>query len=232
MTVANDAPQPAPAERERRLEDIAQSVRSTFQTIEDMTRVFIREAILRGVYRPGERLNQDNIAEALGVSRMPVRASLRQLEAEGLLSIVPHRGAVVTTLSPAEIAEIYDMRCLLEPYLLEHAIEAITDEGIEAVDSLTARIASTDDPSERYELRRQYYATLYGFAGRPRAAQTAAQLRASVSRYLMIQHVDEHSTHGGLAPFLRTRDVEGASRWLVEHLREVGAQMQQLVETD
>jgi DNA-binding GntR family transcriptional regulator len=225
-------PQSAPPDRDRRLEDIAQSVRSTFHTIEDMTRFFIREAILRGIYRPGERLNQDSIAEALGVSRMPVRASMRQLEAEGLLSIVPHRGAVVSTLSAAEIAEIYDMRCLLEPYLLDHAIANITDAGVAAIEDLTARIAKTDDPSERYELRKQYYETLYGFAGKPRAAQTAAHLRASVSRYLMIQHLDEHSTHGGLAPFLRARDAAGARAWLVEHLRDVSGQMQELVGAD
>jgi DNA-binding GntR family transcriptional regulator len=232
VTVARGSEQPAPVDRDRQLGEIAQSVRSTFQTIEDMTKFFIREAILRGIYRPGERLNQDAIAEALGVSRMPVRASLRQLEAEGLLSIFPHRGAVVSTLSAAEVAEIFDMRRLLEPYLLEHAIANITDEGIEAVAALTTRIAEAEDPLERHELSKEYYDTLYGFADRPRAAQTAAQLRASVGRYLMIQHLDEHSKHGGLVPFLRERDSKGARTWLVDHLDILSAQMQQLVDTD
>jgi DNA-binding GntR family transcriptional regulator len=225
-------PQSTPADRDRRLADIAQSVRSTFHTIEDMTRFFIREAILRGIYRPGERLNQDSIAEALGVSRMPVRASMRQLEAEGLLTIVPHRGAVVSSLSAEEIAEIYDMRCLLEPYLLDHAIANITDEGIATILDLAARIAKAEEPSERYELRKEYYETLYGFARKPRAAQTAAHLRASVSRYMLIQHLDEHSTHAGLGRFLKARDADGARAWLVEHLRAVSEQMQELVRAD
>ncbi len=69
--------------RRSQLEAVASTVRGAFSTVEEMTESFIREAILQGVLRPGDRLQQDEIAAVLGVSRMPVRASLRQLEAEG-----------------------------------------------------------------------------------------------------------------------------------------------------
>ena len=68
------------------------------QTLTGMTLEAMRERILRGEYPEGEPLRQDAIAEELGVSRIPVREALRQLEAEGLVTFSPHRGAVVSTL--------------------------------------------------------------------------------------------------------------------------------------
>ena len=79
------------ASRLDELQEVAKDIRGSFLTVEEMTESFIRQAILRGVFRPGERVPQDEIAAALGVSRMPVRASLRPLEAEGLLDIRPQR---------------------------------------------------------------------------------------------------------------------------------------------
>src|SRR3954463_2354238 len=110
------------------LSRIADSVRGTFQTVEDMTQSFIREAIMQGVFRPGQRLNLDTIAESLGVSRMPVRARLRQLENDGLVQRHHCRGVTVSVLRADEIAEIYELRILLESYLLKLAIAALDDE--------------------------------------------------------------------------------------------------------
>src|SRR5690348_10896665 len=75
----------------------------------------LRERIVRGEIKEGEQLRQDAIATELAVSRIPVREALRQLEAEGLITIVPHRGAVVSLLSTEEIEEIFEMRAVLEP---------------------------------------------------------------------------------------------------------------------
>src|SRR4051812_28511643 len=94
------------ASRLDELQEVAKDIRGSFLTVEEMTESFIRQAILRGVFRPGERVPQDEIAAALGVSRMPVRASLRPLEAEGLLDIRPHRGAIVASLRREEITEL------------------------------------------------------------------------------------------------------------------------------
>jgi Mn-dependent DtxR family transcriptional regulator len=127
---------------------IADSVRGTFKTVEDMTQAFIREAITQGIFRPGQRLNLDSIAESLGVSRMPVRASLRQLENEGLVQINHYRGATVSVLRPSEIAEIYELRILLESYLLKLAIASIDDE---LVDRLEAIVREMEDAVDGFE---------------------------------------------------------------------------------
>ena len=92
------------------------------QTIASMTVEALRERILRGDYPEGEPLRQDALADDLGVSRIPVREALRQLEAEGLVTFSPHRGAVVSTLSLDEIDELFELRAEIECDLLCRAI--------------------------------------------------------------------------------------------------------------
>jgi DNA-binding GntR family transcriptional regulator len=216
--------------RRSQLEAVASSVRGGFSTVEEMTESFIREAILQGVLRPGDRLQQDEIAAVLGVSRMPVRASLRQLEAEGLLSLRPHRGAVVASLRPAEIAELYELRILLEGHLVGISIEHLTAEALGALEAVAERLEASSELSERLELRRTFYRQLYALADRPRAAALVEQLRASVGRYLLLQRVDESPKgHVGLLPYLQDRDAPGARAWLTAHLTRVSQELQDLV---
>src|SRR5689334_1088150 len=88
------------------------------QTLTSMTADAIRERILRGVYPEGKPLRQDAIGVELGVSRIPVREALRQLEAEGLVTFNPHRGAVVSTLSLKQISELFELRAEIEGDLI------------------------------------------------------------------------------------------------------------------
>jgi DNA-binding GntR family transcriptional regulator len=214
------------------LGDIAQSVRATFQTVENMTQSFIREAILQGVFRPGQRLNLDTIAESLGVSRMPVRASLRQLENEGLVQIHHYRGATVSVLQPEEIAEIYELRILLESHLLKLAIAAIDDALIDRLDAIVRDLENAEELNERLDRRYQLYEELYRRANRPRALAQVNNLRGSVGRYLLLQRVDEQHSHQELINHLRARDVESATAWLVDHLHKVSARLQAIVASD
>lgn len=211
------------------LNRIAESVRGTFQSVEDMTQAFIREAIIQGIFPPGQRLNLDVIAESLGVSRMPVRASLRQLENEGLVRINHHRGASVSVLEAAEINEIYELRILLESYLLKLAMAALDDELVDRLESVAHELEGATELSRRLELRFQLYEELYRRAGRPRALAQVNMLRSSVGRYLLLQRVDEHHSHEELIAQLRTRDVESATAWLVIHLRKVSQTLQDIV---
>src|SRR2546427_13052427 len=82
----------------------------------------LRDQIIRGEIAEGTQLRQDAIATQYQVSRIPVREALRQLEAEGLITIVPNRGAVVPALSPDDIEELFSIRSLLEPEVLKRSI--------------------------------------------------------------------------------------------------------------
>ena len=211
------------------LSNIADSVRGTFQTVEDMTQSFIREAIIQGVFRPGQRLNLDTIAGSLGVSRMPVRASLRQLENEGLVRIHPYRGVTVSVLRPDEIAEIYELRILLESYLLKLAIEGMDDELVDRLEGIVVDLENAEELSERLDRRYQLYEQLYLRANRPRALAQVNNLRSAVGRYLLLQRVDEQHSHEELIRHLRNRDTKAATAWLVKHLHKVSARLQAIV---
>ena len=82
----------------------------------------IRVDLNAGTWAPGEALRQEELADRYGASRMPVREALLQLDTEGLVRMLPNRGAVVTTLDEHDVVEIFDLRRQVESYLLTHAI--------------------------------------------------------------------------------------------------------------
>ncbi|MGF7124748.1 GntR family transcriptional regulator [Rhodococcus sp. TAF43] len=95
----------------------------------------IRQAIIEGRYRPGQRLIEQRIAEEFSLSRTPVREALRRLEAEGLVHSEPNRGAMVRTLSLSDVADLYGLRARLEAYAAELAAERIEDAQREQIDA-------------------------------------------------------------------------------------------------
>lgn len=211
------------------LSAIADSVRGSFQTVEDMTQSFIREAIIQGAFPPGQRLNLDAIAATLGVSRMPVRASLRQLESEGLLKIHAYRGATVSVLGAKEIAEIYELRIVLESYLLEHAMDNIDDELLEKLRVIVDDLEASTELGDWLDKRSAFYQALYERADRPRALAQVNHLRGAVGRYLLLQRVGEHPVHEEFFEYLAGRDLDKAEAWLAAHLERVSARLQGMV---
>lgn len=101
-------------------------------------RVFaqIRENILSGKYKDGMELREISLGDELGVSRTPVREALRQLELEGLVKIVPNKGAYVTSINSKDIKDIYIMRSMLEGLCAKWAARYITDEQIEELEEI------------------------------------------------------------------------------------------------
>ena len=101
-------------------------------------RVFaqIRENILSGKYKDGMELREISLGEELGVSRTPVREALRQLELEGLVKIVPNKGAYVTSINAKDIKDIYKMRSMLEGLCARWATRYITEEQIEELEEV------------------------------------------------------------------------------------------------
>lgn len=212
---------------------LAQAVRGSFSTVEDMTKAFIREAILKGIFRPGQRLQQDSIAALLGVSRMPVRASLRQLESEGLVTFHAHRGATVASLTGRQIAEIYELRILLEGFALEKAMENLTEERLQELAEMAKELDASRDPSVWLEHRQRFYAQLYAYAERPEALALIRRLRAFVGPYLLLRRVvEEPHGHLGILDLLQEGDVAAAKRWLGSHLQQVSEELQRVVEEE
>lgn len=215
------------------LSALAASVRDSFSTVEDMTKIFIRDAILKGIFVPGQRLQQDAIAELLGVSRMPVRASLRQLESEGLVTFHAHRGAAVAVLSAAQIGEIYDLRIMLECYALASAMENLSAEDLQSLEILEQGMEDAGSPAEWLELRERFYGALYAFADRPETMKLIERLRTFVGPYLLLRRVvTEPHAHDRILEYIRIGDSEGAKDWLRNHLHRVSQELQRVVEDE
>ncbi|MFJ1747712.1 GntR family transcriptional regulator [Streptomyces sp. NPDC088116] len=110
----------------------------------------LRRLIVEGVYPPGHRLVQDELADRFGVSRIPLREAMRTLASEGLLRSTPGRGTFVTALDLDEIDEIYNLRRLVEPSFAEHVTERVSRRDIGRFDSMATemeRVAETEADS-------------------------------------------------------------------------------------
>ena len=129
-------------------------------------RVFhrLREDILSGKYHSDEELREKTIGDELGVSRTPVREALRQLELEGLVRIIPNKGAVVEGISQEDIKDIYEIRSRLEGLCAKRAAEHITQEQIEVLEEnifLVDFHAQKGNYSQMLELDNRFHDILY-----------------------------------------------------------------------
>jgi len=132
----------------------------------------LRDQIIRGEIQEGAQLRQDAIATQYQVSRIPVREALRQLDAEGLIAIVPNRGAVVPALSPNDIEELFSIRALLEPEVLKLSIPHLTEEDFSEAEAVLRKYVSElrreDHVSAWGRLNWQFHSILYSRANQPR----------------------------------------------------------------
>ena len=124
----------------------------------------LRNAILDGRLPCGTAMRQQELASLFGVSRMPVREALRQLEAQSLLHVVTHKGAVVAPLIEDNSAETYELRMLLESEALRLSIPLLTEADIAEADTLICALEQEKDYTEIGRLNRLFHMTLYGKA--------------------------------------------------------------------
>jgi DNA-binding GntR family transcriptional regulator len=109
----------------------------------------LRHNITSGTFQPGEHLRSAEVAARLGVSRTPVREALRRLHAEGLVEVFAHRGAFVATVSPEDIAEVFELRVVLEAFAAETAAPRFTEAEIAALEATVARMQAAVAGPER-----------------------------------------------------------------------------------
>jgi len=214
------------------LEAVVARLATGYRSIGDMVYEVLREAILSGAFPPGERLRQEALATAIGVSRVPVREALLKLDAEGLVDFSTHKGAVVQTLSHAEIVEIYELRDLLETHALRKSMERMTPERIARLRDLAAEMDKQAEGDPFLEVRVRFYRELYDAENAPRMIDLIEGLRSSVGRYLLGWRVSDrngHGHHGALVEYVASGDTDKAVAWLHKHLQEVSAGVDSLL---
>jgi DNA-binding GntR family transcriptional regulator len=152
---------------------------------------YIRDQIISGAFRAGERIRQDELAQQLGISRIPLREGLAHLEAEGFVRIEPHVGAVVAALSLEDARELLELRALLECRLISAALPNIAASNIEHAESFLMRLhpdSKVEIPrAEWIELNWQFHECLYSPANMPRTLGIVNRLHLHTSRYVRHQ---------------------------------------------
>src|SRR5690349_7874063 len=150
----------------------------------------LRRRILEGDYPAGMQLRQAVLAEELGISRIPFREALILLEAEGLVQLEAHKGAVVAGFSPEEVEELFEFRALLEPALLEKSAPHLTDADYAELDAILREYSDelrTHNPGRWGALNTELHSLLYRRAKSPRMLATADQLLKSTDRFARMQ---------------------------------------------
>ncbi|MBI3145321.1 MAG: GntR family transcriptional regulator [Pseudogulbenkiania sp.] len=197
------------------------------QTLTTTATDTLRQRILSGEWADGSQLRQEALSRELGVSRVPVREALRQLEAEGLVTITDNKGAVVSQLSLPEIVELLRVRVLLECDVLLEAIPRQTGADIAEAEALLARFETAlkdKDISAWGILNAQFHMALYRAANRPQTLALIEQLHNRTDRYTRMQILladfsdRAHQEHNQLLELCRRKDAVSAAAFLRQHI--------------
>ncbi len=200
----------------------------------------LRDQIIRGEIPEGAQLRQDAIANQFQVSRIPVREALRQLDAEGLIAIVPNRGAVVPALSPDDIEELFSIRALLEPEVLKLSIPHLTEDDFAEADAVLRKyvieLRQDDHVSAWGRLNWQFHSILYSRANQPRFMAIIRNVNNNGERYTRLQLYLTHGMkrankeHHQILEFCCQRDVTQACKLLRQHIQYAGESLKQALE--
>jgi DNA-binding GntR family transcriptional regulator len=213
------------------LATVIERTRPRFRTATEFVEAALREAILCGALPGGAPLRQEELAAAFGVSRMPVREALRQLEARALVDFHPHRGAVVAEISAEESADIGTIRAALEPAALRLSLPHLGPADFTLADELIAEMDGEADPGRMGELNRRLHMTLYARAGKPRLLALVEQHLAAADRYLRFQFTAlgyqprSQDEHRALLAACRAGDAAAACGVLVRHVALAGDEL-------
>jgi DNA-binding GntR family transcriptional regulator len=129
---------------------------------------YIRRLIFDGILRPGARVPQGDVAEALGISRIPVREAIISLEREGLVRVVPHRGAFVSTFDENAVRDHYELWGLIYGFAAQRATERATPEMVEQLAKLQSRLDAEADPDEFLKITYAFNDIILEAGGSPR----------------------------------------------------------------
>lgn len=191
----------------------------------------LRRRILEGEYKGGMQLKQAILSAELGISRIPFREALVQLEAEGLVQMTPHKGAVVVETSPEEVSEQFEFRALLEPTLLALSAPKLTSADYQKLHSILTEYS--DELRSQHvhrwgDLNSQLHRLLLGRADRPRMTAVAMQLLQNTDRFTRMQlvYTDGRSRaereHGEIVRLCEAGEYKRACTVLRSHIVNAG----------
>jgi DNA-binding GntR family transcriptional regulator len=215
-------PEAPPADPSMRVGRVAAPLR-------DQVLAIVRQAILDFRYKPGQRLIERELIEQIGVSRTTIREVLRELDAEGLVATIPQKGAIVVVPTPAEAADLYDVRASLEALAARRFVERAADEQVaqlrRAVERFAAAVAAGAETLDLLRAKDAVYEVLLDGAGSPAIRAMLGGLQARV-RMLRAASLSQRGRPAvsvqemrSLCDAVEARDAEAAAAACASHLQ-------------
>lgn len=187
----------------------------------------LRDAILKGELEPGERLMEIQLAERLGVSRTPIREALRKLELEGLVNMVPRKGAEVADITEKSLRDVLEVRKALEELSVQLACEKITEEEIEELKRVAERFKDTLDDQDVTKIAEAdvaFHDVIYTATDNQKLILLLNNLREQMYRY-RVEYLKKEEAypqliaeHEELIDNISKRNKEEATRIMCEHI--------------
>lgn len=187
----------------------------------------LRQAILRGELKPGERLMEVRLAKKLGVSRTPIREAIRKLELEGLVLMIPRRGAEVAKISEKNLRDVLEVRRSLEELAIDLACQRIQEEELETLREAQKEFAAAvaaGDAMEIAQTDEKFHEIIYSGTGNQKLMQILSNLREQMYRYRLEYIKDANKRqillveHEQILKALSLRHVQEARLAVREHI--------------
>ena len=187
----------------------------------------LRQAILRGELEPGERLMEIHLAERLGVSRTPIREAIRKLELEGLVVMIPRRGAVVASITEKDMKDVLEVRRTLEMLAVEVACDRITPEQLKQLKEASEHFQKTCAQGDLIQVAQAdvaFHDVIYNATNNLRLVNTLNNLREQMYRYRMEYLKDTsgyarlRDEHVRIYEGILSKNKEVACRAIREHI--------------
>lgn len=187
----------------------------------------LRDAIIAGRLKPGERIRERELVSLLGVSRSPLREAIRILETEGFITSLAHRGARVSEVSAVDLHDMLDVRIMLESFAARLFIERLDEAALRAMEEQVERSRAPGyrvDLQENFDLGLEFHDLLVGACGNRKVVQMHENLKRHQTRYQHfafarlgrdLRALDEHAE---MVTMLRARDLGAVERLMRAHL--------------
>jgi len=209
------------------------------QTMESKAYSILKNSILHGILKPGEKLNQEKLAQQLNVSRIPIRIAINRLEKDGLVQSIPYKGTRVTIFSKSDVEDIYSIRLLLEIHALKLSIDYINEDELKKLYSIHEEMKRSfrEDPLSNIGiLNKNFHMNLYKMCGHRRLIKMINDTWNSLPLNFFWNFSKEAKKslveHGQILEFAKKREKEKACKILKVHLNRSKIELLKKFTTD
>lgn len=194
----------------------------------------IRDTIINGGFKPGERLVGETIAKKIGVSRAPVREAICLLEREGVVEYIPNKGAFVRSITAKDIVEIYTLRSVLEGLAVKLTVERITAEEISKLTEICEvmhKAAEEGNESELIHLDLRFHRLIIHYSQHSYLERIFSEMSNLLLMYLMVDTeaikagpglMQQYIEHNKILEAIKARESEKAEKWIKRHVEASG----------